>query len=188
MKRAGIFLLLILVSVVSSGCFVSRELSSLQRDLERQHPDLRLRRNIVFSAGPGLLHTLEQTAGKLDRDDARLIEEYLHDVDRVKVGIYDVEWRNQSEPVTTALPDRFKRGGWEPAVTVRDGHESVFLMYRSGSRSLRDLFVVSLADDQLVMVRIRGNVERLVSHALADRHRFLQTVRHATGEEELAEQ
>lgn len=180
-------MLVIILSVAVSGCFVSREMSSLQHDFERQHPDLRLRRNIVLTAGPGLLHTLERTTGMFEHDDAELISRYLHDVDRVKVGIYDVEWRNEPEDVPIALPAQFMRGGWEPVVTVRDTRESVFVMYRSDARSVRDLFILALADDQLVMVRLRGNMDRIVAHALSDRHRFLRTVRAPIDDGELAE-
>lgn len=165
---------IVLVALVLSlgGCIFSRDMARLQREIERDNPELRLRRSFVLNLGSGSIHTLESLVRLVDRDDAQLAARYLQDVDRVRIGIYDVEWREEAQPLNVTSVGRFVDEGWEQAVAVREDNETTYLLYKPNPRTIRDLYVVTLSDDQLIAVRLQGNMQRILVHALQDRHQF----------------
>lgn len=160
----------ILISVGISGCFHSREISSLQQDFAQLNPELQLRRNFVFSVGPGTMHLLERAAAAYDGRQPVDISNYLSDIDRVKVGIFELRARGSKDEFThdLRLPPR---EGWSPVVVVRDGSDATSVYYRETGAAVRDLLVLNASADQLVVVRLQGNLGRLLLRALEDRER-----------------
>jgi len=62
---------------------------------------------------------------------------------------------------------------------VRDEREAVWLLYRPDGEKVKEIFVVVLNDDELVLVKARGNLERLVEAAMDEahgRHGFLDNL------------
>jgi hypothetical protein len=162
---------LALVSLILSGCFTSRELASYQREIVRNNPEVDLRRNFVLNLGPGTIHMLERASGIWEADQPIEVRDYLSDIDRVKIGVYDVRHRRGSlQPTTYSLP---VRQGWTPAVIVREDGEATSILYRETRRSVRDLLVVHASDEQVVVVRLEGNLGRLLRRAMDDRARII---------------
>jgi hypothetical protein len=60
--------------------------------------------------------------------------------------------------------------GWETAVRVRDDDEAVWLLYRPDGERVKEIFVVVLNSDELVLVKARGHLERLVAAAIKESH------------------
>lgn len=174
MRRAARLSLLLILSVSLTGCIFSREMASLQRDIQDQNPDLRLRRNFVLSVGSGSIHTLESIVSLLDDEDAQRAAAYLHDVDRIRLGIYDVEWKDDPRPLDVEGVNRFRAERWERALVIREDDTVAHLLYRPRRNSIRDLYLLAMTDDQLIAIRFQGNLERILTHALQDRHRFLR--------------
>ena len=52
------------------------------------------------------------------------------------------------------------------AVRVNDGGDRVWLLYRLDGESVREMFVVTMSDDELVMVKIKGRLERVMAQAI----------------------
>jgi hypothetical protein len=151
--------------VMLAGCFTSRELTGIQRTIDAQNPDVRLKRNFVFTAGPGTMHLLERMAGFNDRPEAEMAARYLRDIDRVKIGIYDV----QSDDAEGLSFELSTRGGWIPAVVVREEDQTTVIHYRERGDTVRDLLIVNGDSEQLVVVRLAGDLGRILMNALADR-------------------
>jgi hypothetical protein len=171
MKRLAVAAIIIAIGV--SGCFHSREISSLERDFARMNPELSLRRNFVLNIGPGTMHLLERAAGAYDGQQPVDISDYLGDIDRVKVGIYDIRTRDRRDDFSPSisLP---QRDGWSPVVVVRDGTDATSIHYRETGRAVRDLLIINASTDQFVVVRLQGNLGRLLLRALDDRERIFQ--------------
>jgi hypothetical protein len=58
--------------------------------------------------------------------------------------------------------------GWETAVRVREENNVVWVMYKIDDDSIRELYVVVLDENELVMVKARGRLERLAARALSE--------------------
>ncbi len=166
-------MLVVLVALMLSGCMISREMSTLKRDIERHNPQLELRRNVVLNVGSGTIHMLESLARWSAVERAMLAAEFLHDIDRIKVGIYDVRLRDGAPHELRGL-DRLRGDSWEAALVVRNEHELAYVLYRPHAAHIRDLYVVSLNTDQLVAVRFSGHVEHILTSVLEHREDLMQ--------------
>jgi len=63
---------------------------------------------------------------------------------------------------------RKQERGWEVAVKVREEDQFVWVMYRADDRAVREVLVVVLDDEELVMVKARGRLDRIVARAMAE--------------------
>jgi hypothetical protein len=157
----------VLTLTVTSGCMWTPELSRVKNDIERQLPDARFEKEFALSLGPIAL-TFARLVTKLV-PDASQASEYLRDVSRVQVAVYNTE---ALPPVSEVrMPDRLERmsdDGWETAVKVREDDGVVWVMYKIDGDTIRDLYVVVLNDEELVIVKARGQLERLVARALSE--------------------
>ena len=68
------------------------------------------------------------------------------------------------------LEKLMKKDDWEMAVRVNEDDESVWILYRERDDTVKDLFVVVLDDQELVLVQAEGQLDRLMEKALADHH------------------
>lgn len=170
MPRALALLALLLFVLPLSGCFYSREIAQTRRDLERHYPEADFDREVVVSLGPLSLRTLGWVAGLADDEDADLARQYLREVRRVKVGVYKTAYLPDLDAFDPPALRRFHRDGWELAVQVREDDEAVWLFYKDRGGAVRDLYAVVLSDEELVLARIRGRLDRLLARALEDHH------------------
>jgi hypothetical protein len=165
-------LLLLVVSFTASGCLYSREIAHVRRDIEHAYPEMRFDRQIVVSLGPASLRTIGWIARFIPGDEVEMAMDYLHEIRRVKVGVY------RSESVGTARFEpatlkRFRRGDWHVAVKYREGADAGWILYRENGETVRDLFVVVLSDEDLVVARVEGRLNRLMERLVED-HRHLR--------------
>jgi hypothetical protein len=162
-------LLTLLVALPSlTGCFYSREIAHVRRDIERQYPEARFERQVVVNAGPVLLRLSKWITRRVDDEDARMAADYLEEVRRVKVGVYRTEHLPDLEKLDLPALRRFQREGWDVAVRVRDADEAVWVLYRENRYTVRDMYVLVLSDDELVIASIEGRLDRLLQKAIED--------------------
>ena len=178
MPRFGRSLLgLLLLLPFLGGCLMSREISSLQRDIAARNSEIDMRRNFVLNVGGGSLYMLERLVQMVDHEELNHASEYLHYIDRLKVGIYDVRIPDDAGPLNLIDDQLLDRNKWERAIAVRDERSAFVLVHPRDAEHIRDLFLFSASDDQLVILKFQGDAGRIVSMALADRHRFAETWR-----------
>jgi hypothetical protein len=161
---AAVLIMLLLLPL--AGCLFSREIAHTRRDIEGAYPDLRLERQIVLNLGPVSLATIRWLADLLPEDEADMAAVYLHDVSRVKIGLF----RSDNPPALDAF-DVDHIGfddDWETAVKVRDDESRVWVLFREGEDTIRDLYVVVLDEEDLAIARVRGNLSRLLAHIMED--------------------
>lgn len=173
MKRSsstlrGLAIVALLALLSSPGCFWSSELSAVRSDLQHQLPGSSFDKNIELSLGPVMM-TFARVATTLI-PGAREARPYLRGVSRVQVGVYESHIDHMED---VRMPERLRSlldAGWETAVRVREAREAVWLLYRPDGEEVKEIFVVVLNDDELVMVKARGNLERLVAAAMDEAH------------------
>ena len=171
-----IALLLLTVGVSTTGCFYSRELSQTRRDLERHYPEARFDQEVVVSLGPASLRTLGWLIGLAPADEAQMAKDYLREIDRVKVGVYHVEHLPDLDDFDPPALRRFRDDGWEVAVKTREDDEIVWVMYRERHNTVRDIYTIVLTDEELVLARVKGHLNRLLEKVMRDQYELRNLV------------
>jgi hypothetical protein len=170
---------LLAVAAATSGCLWAPDLAMVRKDIERQLPGASFEKEIELTLGPISL-TFARLITRVV-PDAREASGYLRDVSRIELAVYNAERVPPARDVK--MPERLKEmtsgEDWEMAVKIRDNDELVWVFYRMEDEAVRELYVVSLDDDELVMVRAEGRLERLVARAL----RETGTVKDVTSDE-----
>lgn len=157
-----------LAALSSPGCFWSSELSGVRADLQRQLPGSSFDKNVELSFGPLLLTVARVVTSVIP--GAREARPFLRGVSRVQVAVYDSHIESMADLHTPKRLQSLVDQGWETAVRVRDDNEAVWLLYRLDGERVKEIFVVVLNDDELVLVKARGNLERLVAAAMDEAH------------------
>jgi len=151
----------------ANGCVWAPELAAVKTDIAHQFPDVDFHKNVTLSFGPVTMVLARTVTSFIP--DAREARPYLRDVSHLQVAVYEVEGAPGSEGVRTpAALQHLMDNGWEMAVRVRDEGELVWVLYRIEKESVREMFVVALSDDELVLVKVRGRLERIMAAALHD--------------------
>jgi hypothetical protein len=164
-----------LAALSSPGCFWSPELAGVRNDLERQLPGSSFDKNIELSLGPVLLTFARAATSVIP--GAREARPYLAGVSRVQIGVYKAHIASIAD---LHMPKRLQSliaDGWETAVRVRDDRDAVWLLYRPDGEKVKEIFVVVLNNDELVLVKARGHLEKLLAAAMEEahgRHGFLE--------------
>ncbi len=172
MPRKSLLLLLVLLAFVLplAGCLYSREIAHTRRDLERAYTDARFEREIVLSLGPGSLRVLGWMAGLVPEDEPQMASDYLREISRVKVGVYRVAYLPDLDAFDPPALRRFEGEGWEVAVKTREDDEAVWVLYKERRGEVRDLYVIVLTDEELVLARVKGHLDRLLAKVVEDQH------------------
>jgi len=175
-KTRGLMIVAVvcLVLPLVSGCVWAPELGRLAQAIEEQMPGAHFEKEFAISLGPITLGLARMASGMVHDDDVQVARSYLGDVRNVQVAVYKTH--SVSSVTRVRMPKQLERlqdKGWETAVRVREDDEVIWVMYRSDDESIRELYVVVLDDSELVMVKVRGNLERIAGKALAEasRHR-----------------
>lgn len=149
----------------AGGCMWTPELARVKQDIASQLPGVTFDHNVSLAIGPGGMALIRAVTGFVPRaEDAR---GWLKDVSRVELAVYHVDAGESTPRIET--PSRIEKmveDGWEMAVRARDGDESVWVLYKLDDDSVREVFVVSLDKEELVIVKVKGRLERLIARAL----------------------
>ena len=170
-KRIALnFLALVAGMMLVSGCFSlsARELAEVRRELESQMPQARFEKKIELSLGRITLGAVKWLC--LLIPDAREARKYLRDISGVSAAVYGVE---SLPPVNDArLPRGLQRllekRGWDVLVKVREADQIIWVVYQEHRKSIRNLYVVALEQDELVLVHLRGRLDRLFAKVLEE--------------------
>lgn len=84
---------------------------------------------------------------------------------RVEVGIYTVEGLRRG--FETAGPLRIPElDDWTPVARVNDGGDSALVLVDERRGKMRHMVVIATDDDEWVIVRLRGDLDRIVEDAM----------------------
>jgi hypothetical protein len=100
--------------------------------------------------------------------------EYLREVSRVKVAVYKAENVHVvgSFQTPARLASLLEDDDWELAARVNEGDgQIVWVLCRSRDDEVREIFVVALGEEELVLVRASGNIEKLAAKAMKEHRR-----------------
>jgi hypothetical protein len=168
--RLAPFLSLLTLAGLAAGCVGGApSVDAVRWEIQRRVPEARFESETHVRLGRismGLIHGLVRMAP--GDNEGR---EMINDVHRVEVATYKV----------ISLPDldRFEgqagferdltRAGWSLAVRTREANERTWMfLHTDPNGGLRNLFVVTLDDHELTLVRLDGRLDRAFAAAVAD--------------------
>ena len=79
------------------------------------------------------------------------------------MGVYNVV--DSHDPVGSGMAD-LDLPGWEPIVRIREGDERIQVLCQIEGERIRAMLVVVLDGDELVIVRLKGNLHKFLPGAL----------------------
>ena len=155
MRRTSWQLILVCLATATS-CIRFHGPEDLRRDLSRS-TGVKLDREMGV--------TLTRTAVMLARWVTDEEEIPLKGVRRVQVGVYEVQGLrrgvNARRPIEPPqLP------GWQNVVRVQEEGEDIFVLLREEDDVIREMLVVVAEEDEWVLVRIRGKLNRTIESVM----------------------
>ena len=168
-SRTGLALALA-VLLASSGC-TSFEMTRLRNHIDRDVPEAEIGKGYAMSFGRFSMGTARTVLALSDDGDesTEMARALLRHVKKVQVGRYDVHGRVALNDVSTpSVFEAYEKRGWIPVVTVREADELVWVMAKEKRDDLRDLLVVVLSDEELLVAKMSGNLTQAVTAAMAE--------------------
>ncbi|MEO0558799.1 MAG: DUF4252 domain-containing protein [Bacteroidota bacterium] len=168
-SRTGIALALA-VLLASSGC-MSLELTKLRNHIDRSVPEADIGKGFAVSFGFLTMGTARTVLALSDDGDesTAMARAVLRKVRKVKVARYDVHGAVAlNEIETPPVFEAYEKRGWIPVVTTREEDEIVWILAKEKHDDLRDLLVVVLNRDELMVAKMSGNLTEAVTAALAE--------------------
>jgi hypothetical protein len=155
-RRCRIPLLLVSIALLGVSCvrFVGPE--DIRYDLSDQA-------GVKLKQETGL--TLTRSAVWLARNFVDEDDFTLEGVRRIEVGVYEVKGLKRGQQSPSPL-DLTKLEGWVPIVRVSEPGEDVMVLIKEKDDVVRALLVVVAEQDEWVLVRIRGKLDRVLEQAM----------------------
>ena len=160
--------LLLAVAFLWSGC-TSFELARLRNDVADQLPSATIGDGYSVSFGSISLGMARWITSLSVRDeDGAMVQAALHEVRRIQFGRYEVAKSLDARRLT--MPRRFEhylaRGDWSHLATLREADHAIWVLYRERDERVTDVFAVALTEDELILVKLTGDLEALVTAVL----------------------
>ncbi len=158
-------LVLLLLGLSFTGCSYTSEITRTKHHIEH-NSTIDAQTGVVVSIGPGIFHTTGFLAKFVDDEDAQMASRLAYGIRRIKAGVYPLSYASDLEEIDIPEMERFKKRGWKAALKVEDENEVGWILYRERNRRVRDMFVVVITDEEMVLARIQGNLTELLEVAL----------------------
>ena len=167
-KRIGTLVGTAFLLASLTGCFWAPELDRVRKDIERQIPDAHFEKDFAISLGPISLSLVRTLSRFVPEDDVHEAREYLGDLSKVQVAVYEADVPRGTELETPHKLESLLDEGWEMAIKAREHGESIWVMYRSDDDEIRDVYVIVLDPDELVLVKASGRLDRLFAKVMEE--------------------
>ena len=165
-KHATSVIGLALALSLLSGCLWAPELDRVRKDIEDQIPGAEFKKDFALSLGPVSLGFARLVTGFVP--DAHEARGYLEEIRSVKVAIYEA--KNIPADVSLRMPSKLQhlleKNGWELAIKAKERDESVWILFRTKGDAIRDMYIVVLDEEELVLVRAGGRLDKLFEKAM----------------------
>ncbi len=168
-KRIGTLVGMVFLLTSLTGCLWAPELDSVRKDIERQIPDAHFEKEFAISLGPISLGLARTIIRFVPDDDVHEAREYLGDLSKVQIAVYEVDHIPRGAELKTPRKlESLLDEGWEMAIKARDHGESLWVMYRLDDDEIREVYIVVLDPDELVLVKVRGRLDRLFAKVMEE--------------------
>jgi hypothetical protein len=159
------------VLVAAMGFVTAPDLDRLRKDFEEQIPGVEFEKEVTLSLGPIALFAVKSVLKAAGVENE--VSDYLGGLRRVRLAVY--ESRNLPPKFDVRFPkslrQRLERGDWHLVVKVREAGDAAWVFCRQKGDSVDGIYVVALDENELVLVRADGRLERALMKAIHDNAR-----------------
>ena len=169
-KRYTILLLVFILCICFlPGClFVSQNFKNTRNLILDELGPVSVDTEVQIRVGPGMLSFGGFVASFTDADQNAL--SYLRDIRNVEVGVYNLQ--RKTEGNAFSMPKKVRKSlaknGYEPMVRTRDRGEETWVMTKMRKNRLEAIYVIVIEQEELVLVEVRGRLERVVEKAIEE--------------------
>lgn len=164
-----------LIVIMGAGCLWTPDLDRVQRMVARQIEPATMKTEVKLSLGSTALSLAKLITVFADVDEEA--RSYLSHIDHVDINVQEISGLSSVRDVE--WPDdvmkRLEAEGWEILVKAREDDEIVFVLYKPHRNTIRQMYVMALSLDELVLVRIEGRLDAMMAQAMGD-HGFAREI------------
>jgi len=166
-KYSILFIAAVFMITGLSGCIgVNRSFKELRNYLV-QNLDEDLDREIEFSVGPaGMMF-----AGMFlsFADTGMDITDMIHKVDRIQLSVFNRNRPGKADfKLLKEITDRMADMNLKYIVRAKDGNDMSAVFLSQTEDDINKMFVISLSEDNLVLVEILGDIDELIEIAIKE--------------------
>lgn len=158
MKHARLLTLLLVLPLLV-GCFHARSLNETRLDIERNWPGADFESEFQFTVGRLGMAIVRSLADDESRD-------LMKSVRKVEIGVYFAESLPEGSYAPATLPKLFALDDWKTLTSVRSEDSLALVLARFRDENVRDMMVVVLEDEEMVLIRLRGDLQKMLDHVL----------------------
>lgn len=160
---------LVALALSSSGCLVSAspQVWSVKSEIESALPGSRFEKDFAVHLGRLSLALTRGIAGlAADEEDADELE-LLRGIKKVEVGVFENDGGGHIDgQKLSKIEAALEESHWQMALRQREDDSIAWVYYRLDEKSLRGVFVIVLDRDELTIVRLKGQLDRVLSTAI----------------------
>jgi hypothetical protein len=175
LRRALPWGLVLGASLLLAGCFTDPDIGEVVDAIAWEIEPAHLNPDVELRLGSGSLSLARGICGFVD--DCEEYASLLEGVRMVHLGVYQIEGphRGQSLDFDEDLRRDLEAEGWHPVVHVRDrGGETALALTRMDERGdLSGMYVVSVDRDEVVVVKLEGDLSKPLDCVLRRDEGFL---------------
>jgi len=154
------------LSLGAVGCFRA-DLDGLDKKLLWEFRAASIDKKLSMKLGPVTmsLANVIVTFAPVEREAKRA----FRGIRSVDLVVYELEGSEDSAPCGSLLEfaaGRLKRKGWEPIVEAREPGSMVLVLCKYDEVRIRGIYVIVLDEESLVLVKLRGNLNKVFAAAM----------------------
>jgi len=146
------------LALFAAGCMTYRGPVGVEATIEMK-AQVELRREMGIKLGP--LSTKFAASIVHDGDD----DLDLRDLTGIGVAVFEVT-KHTGEPAQRLDAKDLGVEGWRPMIESRSEGEQLLLLAKPGNGEIREMMLVSIESDEVVVVRLKGHLDRLIEKTL----------------------
>jgi hypothetical protein len=162
--------LLVAVIFLSSGCIgINRNFKEVSSNLINKFGN-DYHREIELSVGPFVINLASWVVNLSEEDE--IVDDLMRQVSNVQVGVYTLtkDRRKGKHDVMEKINDEMQSRGWRYIVrSYSDDELTAVYVSKEPDMFFRKMFVITHDSEQLVLVEVEGNLDRLIELAIRDK-------------------
>lgn len=147
------------------------ELADMRYEIEDAFPGAEFKKETEISIGPVLMALIRTGARVAPGSDEW--RPFLKGARRVQVAVYEAQSLPDQPHRNMNIPDRLSDmlvyEGWELMIKAYEPQEVTWVLYRLEEDEVRNLYVISLDHEELVLVNLEGDITKMIVSGLEDR-------------------
>ncbi|HEX2641882.1 MAG TPA: DUF4252 domain-containing protein [Thermoanaerobaculia bacterium] len=169
MRQAFAAALFLSSALAFNGCAGAPEVEQVRWEIEHRLPGARFEREEHFHLGRISMGLLRGLVHLTPAEPEEM--EPLRQIRSLEIGVYKVRSLpdlGQSDALLDRFEDRLADHGWSLALRTRDADERTWMFVRSRpDGTLSNFFIVSLEQDEMVLLRMDGRLDRFFAEGMA---------------------